>query len=129
MSVFVHAQGIKIVHAGGGGQIMAKFCPRSCWLLNGRLTWEIARPDFACKCFLVKIALCPKFRNFVQKALGLFIILNSWDMFLYTNKRLLKMVKTKRYFFQYLIRRSFSKILGLQFFCWNFESGLHLLFW
>ena len=30
MSVFVHAQGIKTVHAGGGGQIMAKFCPRSC---------------------------------------------------------------------------------------------------
>ena len=32
MSVFVHAQGIKTVHAGGrgGGQKMAKFCPRSC---------------------------------------------------------------------------------------------------
>ena len=32
MSVFVHAQGIKTVHAGGGGQKMAKFCPRSCWM-------------------------------------------------------------------------------------------------
>ena len=31
MSVFVHAQGIKTVHAGeGGGQKMAKSCPRSC---------------------------------------------------------------------------------------------------
>ena len=31
MSVFVHAQGKKTVHAGeGGGQTMAKFCPRSC---------------------------------------------------------------------------------------------------
>ena len=32
MSVFVHAQGIKTVHAGGrgGSQKMAKFCPRSC---------------------------------------------------------------------------------------------------
>ena len=30
MSVFVHAQGIKNVHAGMGGQKMAKFCPRSC---------------------------------------------------------------------------------------------------
>ena len=30
MSVFVNAQGIKTVHAGGGGQKMAKFCPRSC---------------------------------------------------------------------------------------------------
>ena len=31
MSVFVHAQGIKNVHAGGWGcQKMAKFCPRSC---------------------------------------------------------------------------------------------------
>ena len=30
MSVFVHAQGIKTVHAGGRGQQMAKFCPRSC---------------------------------------------------------------------------------------------------
>ena len=31
-SVFVHAQGIKTVHAGGVGvgQKMAKFCPRSC---------------------------------------------------------------------------------------------------
>jgi hypothetical protein len=28
VSVFVHAQGIKTVHAGGGGQKMAKFCPR-----------------------------------------------------------------------------------------------------
>ena len=27
---FVHAQGIKTVHAGEGGQKMAKFCPRSC---------------------------------------------------------------------------------------------------
>ena len=27
MSVFVHAQGIKIVHEGGGGKKMAKFCP------------------------------------------------------------------------------------------------------
>ena len=31
MSVFVHAQGIKTVHAGGC-QKMAKFCPRSCWM-------------------------------------------------------------------------------------------------
>ena len=30
ISVLVHAQGIKTVHAGGGGQNMAKFCPRSC---------------------------------------------------------------------------------------------------
>ena len=31
MSVFVLAQGIKTVHArGGGGQKKAKFCPRSC---------------------------------------------------------------------------------------------------
>ena len=30
MSVFVHAQGIKTVLAGGGVQKMAKFCPRSC---------------------------------------------------------------------------------------------------
>ena len=30
LSVLVHAQGIKTVHAGGGGsQKMAKFCPRS----------------------------------------------------------------------------------------------------
>ena len=33
MSVFVHAQGIKTVHAGGGGgKKMAKFCPRTCRL-------------------------------------------------------------------------------------------------
>ena len=32
MSVFVHAQGIKLVHAGEGGQKIAKFCPRSCWM-------------------------------------------------------------------------------------------------
>ena len=34
LSVFVHAQGIKTVHAGGGGggQKMAKFCPSSCWM-------------------------------------------------------------------------------------------------
>ena len=30
MSVFVHAQGMKTVHAGGGDETMAKFCPRSC---------------------------------------------------------------------------------------------------
>ena len=31
MSVFVQAQGITTVHVGwGGGQTMAKFCPRSC---------------------------------------------------------------------------------------------------
>ena len=31
MSIFVHAQGIKTVHAGGGGvKKMAKLCPRSC---------------------------------------------------------------------------------------------------
>ena len=30
MSVFVHAQGIKTVHEGGGDQKMVKFCPRSC---------------------------------------------------------------------------------------------------
>ena len=30
MSVSVHAQGIKTVHAGGWGQKMAKFCSRSC---------------------------------------------------------------------------------------------------
>ena len=30
MSVFVHPQGIKTVHAEGGGQKMAKFCLRSC---------------------------------------------------------------------------------------------------
>ena len=30
MSVFVHAQGIKTVHTGGGGQKMAKVFPRSC---------------------------------------------------------------------------------------------------
>ena len=32
MSIFVHAQGIRIVHVGGGGQIKAKFYPRSCWM-------------------------------------------------------------------------------------------------
>ena len=32
MYVFVHAQGIKTVHARGGGQKMAKFCPRSYWM-------------------------------------------------------------------------------------------------
>ena len=33
MSVFVHPEGIKTVLAGGwGGQKMAKFCPRSCWM-------------------------------------------------------------------------------------------------
>ena len=31
MSVFVHAQGIKTVHAGdGGSKKMANLCPRSC---------------------------------------------------------------------------------------------------
>ena len=31
LSVFVHAQGIKTVHAGGGwGSKISKFCPRSC---------------------------------------------------------------------------------------------------
>ena len=30
MSVFVHAQGIKLSMQGGGGQEMVKFCPRSC---------------------------------------------------------------------------------------------------
>ena len=30
MSVFIHAQVTKTVHAGGWGQKMAKFCPRSC---------------------------------------------------------------------------------------------------
>ena len=34
MSVFVHAQGIKTVHAvgGEGGQTMPTFCPRNCWM-------------------------------------------------------------------------------------------------
>ena len=32
MSVFVHAQGIKTVHAGRGGQKMAKKIPHSCWM-------------------------------------------------------------------------------------------------
>ena len=32
MSVFVHAKGIKAVHVGEGGQKMANFCPRSCWM-------------------------------------------------------------------------------------------------
>ena len=36
MSVFVHGLGIKTVHAGGGGQKMAKFCPRM-YLLNDPL--------------------------------------------------------------------------------------------
>ena len=46
MFVFVHAQGIKTVHAGGGDQKMAKLCPRSCWM-----TPIIKRPigsDIAC---------------------------------------------------------------------------------
>ena len=30
MSVFVHAQDIKTVHAWGGGSKMSKLCPRSC---------------------------------------------------------------------------------------------------
>ena len=30
MSIFVHTHSIKTVHARGGGQKMAKFCPRSC---------------------------------------------------------------------------------------------------
>ena len=38
MSVFVHAQGIKTVHAGGG-QKMAKFCPRSC-CMPPYLAWD-----------------------------------------------------------------------------------------
>jgi hypothetical protein len=29
MSVFVYAQGIKTVYAGGGGKKIAKLCPRS----------------------------------------------------------------------------------------------------
>ena len=29
MSVFVHAQSIKTVHAGAGGENMAKLCPRT----------------------------------------------------------------------------------------------------
>ena len=32
MSVFVHAQGKKTVHAGAGVQKMAKLCPRSYWM-------------------------------------------------------------------------------------------------
>ena len=32
MSAFVHAQGIKTIHAEGVGQKMAKFCPRTCWM-------------------------------------------------------------------------------------------------
>ena len=30
MSAFVHAQGMKTVHTGVGGQKNAKLCPRSC---------------------------------------------------------------------------------------------------
>ena len=36
MSVFVHSQGIKTVHAGGGDQKMEKFCPRSCRMTPNR---------------------------------------------------------------------------------------------
>ena len=45
MSVFVHAQGIKTVHAkGGGGQKMVKFCPHSCWMTpNGPLILIMSR--------------------------------------------------------------------------------------
>ena len=32
MSIFVHAQGVKTVHAGGRGQKMTKFCPHNCWM-------------------------------------------------------------------------------------------------
>ena len=40
MSVFVHAQVIKTVHAGeGGGQKMAKFCPRSCRMIPMQEAW------------------------------------------------------------------------------------------
>ena len=34
MSLFVHSHGIKTVHAKeGGGRKMAKFGPRSCWMI------------------------------------------------------------------------------------------------
>ena len=36
MSVFVHAQGIEIVYAGGGGEKMTQLCPRvECPLIQG----------------------------------------------------------------------------------------------
>ena len=42
MSVFVHAQGIKTVHAGGGGgQKKAKFCPHT----EGRVASIVAHHD------------------------------------------------------------------------------------
>ena len=37
MSIFVHAQAIRIVHAGpcsGGGSKNVKFCPRICWMAS-----------------------------------------------------------------------------------------------
>ena len=32
MSVFIHIQSMKTVNAGGGGQKLTKFCPRSFWM-------------------------------------------------------------------------------------------------
>ena len=59
MSVFVHAQGIKTVNAGaGGGQKMAKFCPRSCGMppyvsiiLNARKTGHFLDPPTQSFCW------------------------------------------------------------------------------
>ena len=46
MSVFDHAQVIKHVHAGGGVQKMAKFCPHSCNSSNNN-TIKIERETIA----------------------------------------------------------------------------------
>ena len=42
LCIFVHPYGIKTVHAGGGagGQKMAKFYPRSCWLPPNARSWS-----------------------------------------------------------------------------------------
>ena len=58
MFAFVHAQGMKTVNAGGGGQKKTKFCPHM-QLLNDPLNSKIA--EFS---VLPKHPICPKIKSY-----------------------------------------------------------------
>ena len=73
MSVFVHAQSIKTIHAGRG-QKMAKFYPRNCWMPS---IWI--------------------------KAVALIWILFSWHTHYFHDQKLLSIDKVDQIYFHFII--------------------------
>ena len=69
MSVFVHAKGIKNCPRRGGGQKVAKFCPRSCWMHPMQIAYSITVEMIE---WMLKIMICRE-----TKALSIMLLVSE----------------------------------------------------